>query len=71
MAVDVPARGDGLAIGAARPLFVTNTDTANVIRNVYSPSNDGQRFLLLSPLVPRGTSPLVGVLNWTAGLPRR
>ena len=41
------------------------------IRNTYSPSVDGQRFLLLSPLVPRDTSPLVGVLNWTAGLARK
>ena len=69
MAVDVQARGAGLAIGAPRPLFVTNTDPADVIRNVYSPSIDGQRFLLMSPIVPRGTSPLVGVLNWAAGLP--
>lgn len=71
MAVEVQARGAGLAIGAARPLFVTNTDPADVIRNVYSPSIDGQRFLLMSPLVPRSTSPLVGVLNWTAGLRRK
>jgi len=42
-----------------------------MLRNVYSPSPDGQRFLLMSPLVPRGTSPLVGVLNWTAGLPQK
>ena len=70
MAVDVQARDAGLVIGAPRPLFVTNTDPADVIRNVYSPSIDGQRFLLMSPLVPRGTSPFVGVLDWTAGLRR-
>ena len=71
MAVDVQARDAGLVIGAPRPLFVTNTDPADVIRNVYTPSVDGQRFLLMSPLVPRGTSPLVGVLNWAAGLTRK
>ena len=70
MAVDVQARDGGLVLGAPRPLFVTNTDSADVIRNVYTPSIDGQRFLLMSPLVPRGTSPLVGVLDWTAGLRR-
>ncbi len=70
MSVEVQARGTGLAIGAPRPLFVTNTEPLTVIRNVYTPSVDGQRFLLMSPLVPRGTSPLVGVLNWTAGLRR-
>ena len=71
MAVDVQARGSSLAIGAPQPLFVTNTDPPNVIRNVYSPSPDGKRFLLLAPLVPHGTSPLVGVLNWAAALPGR
>jgi hypothetical protein len=55
MAVDVRTRGDGLAMGAPWPLFVTNAEPANVLRNVYSPSTDGQRFLLMSPLVPRGT----------------
>jgi Tol biopolymer transport system component len=71
IAVDVQAHGTGLTVGAPRPLFVTNTDPSNVLRNVYSPSNDGQRFLLMSPLVPRATSPLVGVLNWSAGLLRK
>lgn len=71
MAVDVGRRGADLAIGAPRPLFVTGTEPADVLRSVYSPANDGQRFLLMTPLVPRGTSPLVGVLNWAAGLTRR
>ena len=71
MAVKVQTRGDGLAMGAPRPLFVTNADPATVLRNVYSPPTDGQRFLLMSPLVPGGTSPLVGVLNWTAGLTQK
>ena len=70
-AVDVQESVAGLTIGTPHPLFVTNTDPANVLRNVYSPSIDGQRFLLMSPLVPRDTSPLVGVLNWTAGLSRK
>jgi dipeptidyl aminopeptidase/acylaminoacyl peptidase len=69
MAVDVQPRAASLAIGAPQSLFVTNTSPPDVIRNVYSPSPDGQRFLVLSPLVPHGMSPLVGVLNWATGLP--
>jgi len=71
MAVEVRPRGGELAVGAPQPLFATNADPRYVIRNVYSPSTDGLRFLLMSPLVPRGTSTLVGVLNWMAGLPTR
>jgi Tol biopolymer transport system component len=68
MAVDVQVRGATLVVGTPRPLFVTNANPNYVMRNVYSPSVDGQRFLLMSMRVPRDTSPLVGVLNWAAGL---
>ena len=68
MAVDVQPRAADLVLGQPQPLFVTNIDPSSVIRNVYSPSPDGKRFLVMSPLVPQGTSPLVGVLNWAAGL---
>ena len=71
MAVDVQRRGDELVMGTPQPLFVTNGDPLNVLRNVYSPATDGQRFLVMTPVVPRNTSPLVGVLNWTAGLSRK
>jgi Tol biopolymer transport system component/tRNA A-37 threonylcarbamoyl transferase component Bud32 len=71
MAVDAGTRGADLMIGAPRPLFVTGTEPPDVLRNVYSPATDGQRFLVMSPIVPRGTSPLVGVLNWAAGLTRK
>ena len=71
MAVEVQSRADGLVMGTPQPLFVTNSDPATVIRNVYSPAADGQRFMIMTPIVPRSTSPLVGVLNWTAGLSRK
>jgi len=71
MAVDVGPRAADLAIGTPRSLFVTNTNPRDVTRNVYSPSPDGQRFVVLSPIVPHGASPLVGVLNWATGLPRK
>jgi hypothetical protein len=41
-----------------------------VIRNNYAASADGQRFLVMSPLVNPSASPLVGVLNWMAGFKR-
>jgi Tol biopolymer transport system component len=71
VAVDVRHGSGGLALGTAQPLFATNTESKMAMRNTYSPSPDGQRFLLMSPVVPATSSPLVGVLNWAAGLARK
>ena len=71
MAVEVHENGDSLAVGSPQALFVTNAEPDRVIRNNYTVSADGQRFLVMSPLVSPGASPLVGVLNWMAGLSRK
>jgi hypothetical protein len=49
---------------------IGSADVVDDEKGAMHPSVDGQRFLLMSPLVPRGTSPFVGVLDWTAGLRR-
>jgi serine/threonine protein kinase/Tol biopolymer transport system component len=67
-AVEVRPNGNSLAVAAAQPLFQMRVDPAEVLRNYYVVSNDGQKVLVMSPLVAPGASPLVGVLNWMAGL---
>ena len=71
MAVDVRESGASLTVGPPQALFVTNIEPERVIRNSYAAAIDGQRFLVMSPLVNPSASPLVGVLNWTAGLLRK
>ena len=68
MAADVRPKGKELAIGAAQPLFLTNAEPNRVFRSQYAAGADGQRFLVMSPLVPPSASRLVGVLNWAAKL---
>jgi dipeptidyl aminopeptidase/acylaminoacyl peptidase len=72
MAVNVHAGGAGLVVGAAQPLFQTNNpDESRVLRNNYAASADGQRFLVMSPLIGPNVSPLVAVINWTAAIGRK
>jgi Tol biopolymer transport system component len=71
MAVDLHAGGAGLVVGASQPLFQTNADESRVLRNLYTASPDGQRFLVMSPLIATNVSPLIGVLNWAAALARQ
>ena len=70
MSVVVGADSNQLNIGAAQPLFQTNAEQERGLRNRYIASPDGQRFLVLSPLVDPNASALVAVLNWSAGLKR-
>jgi len=71
MSVDVHPSGASLHVGAAQALFATNAELGRVLRNTYAASADGQRFLVISSIVAPGASPLVGVLNWMAGLSRK
>jgi dipeptidyl aminopeptidase/acylaminoacyl peptidase len=68
MAVEIRQDSKTLTLGAVAPLFVTNVERQRVIRNNYTASPDGQRILVMSPLVHPSASPLVGMLNWAAGL---
>jgi Tol biopolymer transport system component len=70
MSVEIRATGNSVSAGAPQSLFTTNTDPLQVLRNTYAPSPDGQRFVVMSPVVSPGTSRLVGVMNWAAGIKR-
>jgi Tol biopolymer transport system component len=65
VAVDVEARGEGLAFGSPRPLFPLETQESN---QRYSPQPDGQRFLTIERVGAQSARPLTVVVNWTAGL---
>lgn len=71
MAVGVRENGNTVSVDVPQPLFLTNVERARVIRNNYTASPDGQRFLVMSPIVHPSASPLVGILNWAAGLSKR
>jgi Tol biopolymer transport system component len=71
MAVTVRPSGATLTVSPAQALFQTGVEQGRLLRNNYTASSDGQRFLVLSPVVNPATSPLVGVLNWAAGLRSR
>lgn len=68
MAVPVNGKGSGFEVGAVTPLFQTRVPSTGGYQ--YDVSPDGQRFLV-NMLAEEGPSPLVVVLNWTAGVPRQ
>jgi len=68
MVAEVRESGDRFTVGGVQTLFRTNAETDRVIRNNYAVSADGQRVLVMSPLVDPSASRLVGVTNWAAAL---
>jgi len=68
MVADVHESIDRFTVGTLQMLFRTNAETDRVIRNNYAVSADGQRILVMSPLVDPSASRLVGVPNWAASL---
>ena len=69
MTVDVQASNGRLRATAPRALFTANVEQGRTIRNQYTVSPDGQRFLIVSP-VNAGASPIVAVLNWRSLIKR-
>jgi hypothetical protein len=67
MSVDVKA-GSTLDVGMARPLFQTGVHVDRS-RNQYVVTGDGRRFLALEG-IEQGATPMMLVVNWTAGLGR-
>jgi Tol biopolymer transport system component len=65
MAVPVQASRVQFTASAPQPLFTATVDQNKSIRNVYSVTPDGQRFLLVSAL-DLDRAPLVAALNWRA-----
>jgi len=69
MAVELKSTASGLEPGKPTKLFAAPVDPQQVRRNRYVVTNDGQRFLLVTPLGPLAR-PLTVVVNWTGLLKR-
>jgi Tol biopolymer transport system component len=61
MAVEVGARGDTFAVGAAKALFEARAMRGG---NVYDVTGDGQRFLVNTLVQAQTSAPLTLVINW-------
>ena len=66
MAAAVTPGPGPLRMGAPQRLFSTPMNLLSGLRNSYAPAPDGQRFLVLSPIVERKASPVTAIVNWTA-----
>jgi serine/threonine protein kinase len=67
MAVDVRMAGSSFEPGIPKPLFSTTVDTY-LAPNRFAATRDGKRFLVNSTIEADSTSPIIVVLNWTAGI---
>src|SRR5262249_3586714 len=68
MAVTIRESGATLSVASPQALFVTNAEPRRVIRNNYAAAIDGERFLVMVPVVHPSAPPPAGLLNWRAGL---
>jgi len=67
MAVDIRL-GDTVQAGVPQSLFPSRVNVVGNVRNRYSPSVDGQKFLFVAPLGRDAIAPTTVVLNWDADL---
>ena len=68
--VAVPVQlGAAFSAGAPTKLFETRF-SPSIVRSLFRPSADGQRFLVLGPLSREAEQPASVVLNWTSALRR-
>jgi len=71
MAAEVKMTGTTLttgSVGEPKPLFRIDVNPARVIRNQYVVTPDGQRVMVLAPVIPTKASPLIGISNWMSAL---
>ncbi|HEU5349992.1 MAG TPA: protein kinase [Terracidiphilus sp.] len=66
MAVDVDTTSAAFHAGIPKELFQTQLVPLSYWRNIYVPSADGQRFLMITPLGQTKQEPITVVLNWQA-----
>jgi eukaryotic-like serine/threonine-protein kinase len=66
MAVDVNTTSPSLQAGIPKELFQAQLIPLWVWRNIYVPSPDGQRFLMLAPASNAKPEPITVVVNWPA-----
>jgi len=70
MAVDIQGGAGTFQAGAPRPLFSVRTQAGSGVRNRYSVSKTGDRFMTVAPQSRESIGPTTVVLNWDAALPR-
>jgi len=70
MAVDNSSSADSLKAGIPHALFEIQFDPTPITSVAYSPSRDGQRFLVTVPVDNARPSPITVVINWAANLNR-
>ena len=68
MSVDVNPDSATFRTGIPKPLFQTPLVPTAYWRNIYVPSPDGQRFLLVLPASEAKAAPITVVVNWPAML---
>ena len=68
MAVAVETSGPAFRAGEPKAPFQTPLDYAELTRNSYVVTADGQRFLLPAPVEGAGRPRFTVVLDWTAEL---
>ena len=66
MAVDVDTTSPAFQAGIPKELFQAQLVPLSFWRNVYVPSPDGQRFLMITPAGQTRPEPITVVLNWPA-----
>lgn len=69
MAVEVKL-GTTFEAGVPKALFGTRVMTLTDLRNHYTVTADGQRFLINSTIEEISATPISVVVNWTADLKR-
>ena len=58
--------GDSFEATIPKRLFVSPVDANPNVRSRYVVSNDGERFLFVSPLVSGAHAPINVIVNWDA-----
>jgi Tol biopolymer transport system component len=66
MAVDVNTNAGTFQAGIPKELFQAQSIPPWYWRNIYVPSADGQRFMMVAPAIDAKPAPITVVVNWTA-----
>lgn len=64
MVVNVDTASPAFQAGIPKELFQTQLVPTSYWRNIYVPSPDGQRFLMLAPSGQAKPQPITMVVNW-------
>ena len=70
MAVEVNTSSGGFQAGIPKELFQASLVPLSYWRNLYVPSSDGQRFLMITPATQAKPEPITVVVNWAELLKR-